>query len=99
MPKKIYYYHPSIDLNFFERIDSKKKAYWLGLLYADGYIKTDKLKPYRIGIKIDKKDVWLINKFIKDLGLNPKFIQKIGKMVCYSFSNKKMIVVFWLGRF
>ena len=51
MTKRIYYYHPKIVLNFFEQIDTKKKAYWLGILYADGFIKTNKNKPYRIGKK------------------------------------------------
>lgn len=26
------------DLNFFEKIDTEAKAYWLGFLYADGYV-------------------------------------------------------------
>jgi len=91
MTDMIYYYHPNVNLNFFKLINEKKKAYWLGFLFADGFIKTDKGKPYRIGIEIGTKDIWLINRFIGDLGLNSKFLQKIGKMVCFSFSNKKMI--------
>lgn len=29
-------YH--FDLNYFEKIDTEEKAYWLGFLYADGYV-------------------------------------------------------------
>ena len=68
MTKRIYYYHPKIVLNFFEQIDTKKKVYWLGILYADGFIKTNKNKPYRIGIEVSIKDQWIINELIKDLG-------------------------------
>ena len=68
MTERIYYYHPKIVLNFFEQIDTKKKAYWLGILYADGFIKTNKNKPYRIGIEVSIKDQWIINELIKDLG-------------------------------
>ena len=28
----------TLNQKFFEEIDSKEKAYWLGFLYADGYI-------------------------------------------------------------
>ena len=91
MTDMIYYYHPNVNLKFFELINTKKKAYWLGFLFADGYIKTNKGKPYRIGIEIDRKDVLLIQNFIEDLGLNPKFLKKNRKMVRISFSNKRMI--------
>lgn len=32
----------SADENFFENIDTEEKAYWLGFLYADGYIASGK---------------------------------------------------------
>lgn len=32
--------HPNLKEDFFERIDTKEKAYWLGFLYADGFVKS-----------------------------------------------------------
>ena len=36
------YFH---DVDFFENIDNEEKAYWLGFMYADGYI-VDNSKRY-----------------------------------------------------
>ena len=37
---QIYNHHPNIDMNYFSKIDSKEKAYWLGFfLLMDGFIK------------------------------------------------------------
>lgn len=30
--------HPDLKIDYFETIDTKAKAYWLGFLYADGYL-------------------------------------------------------------
>lgn len=75
--KKIFKYHPKIDIHYFKQIDTQKKAYWLGFLFADGFIKTDKGIPYRIGIDAGIKDHWIIARFISDIGLNPKYIQDL----------------------
>ena len=48
--KQIFKYHPNIDIHYFKQVDTKKKAYWLGFLFADGFIKTNKGVPYRVGI-------------------------------------------------
>lgn len=50
----------NVDDNYFETIDSDDKAYFLGFIYADGYITKDSDK---IGITIAKKDVDLLEKF------------------------------------
>ncbi|KKM08901.1 hypothetical protein LCGC14_1723280 [marine sediment metagenome] len=59
--------HPNIDFNYFKRIDTKQKAYWLGWLYAEGHLSRRFLK-----IEIGAKDGILIKKFANDLGLNPR---------------------------
>lgn len=45
------------DSNYFEKIDREDKAYWLGFIYADGYItkRGDGGSP-RLGIAISEKD-------------------------------------------
>lgn len=89
--KRIFRYHPNIDIHYFKQIDTKKKAYWLGFLFADGFIKTNKGKPYRVGIDANIKDFWIIDTFIKDIGLNPKYIQNLNNKLRISFSCKEII--------
>ena len=69
-------YHPNLKKKFFETINTNEKAYWLGVMYADGYIveEIDKYRTYyRIGLKIKIDDVELIDRFIRTLGLNPEY--------------------------
>lgn len=56
------------DESFFEVIDTEEKAYWLGFIYADGYI-TEKVKysSEKIGITLAKKDDNHLKKFKKAL--------------------------------
>lgn len=60
------YFH---DFNYFEVIDSEEKAYWLGFMFADGYI-VDFSNTYgedSFGISISKKDYSLLEKFKKSI--------------------------------
>ena len=50
--------------NYFETIDTKDKAYWLGILYAEAYIETRNQKPYRLGIQIGTDDEIIIDRFL-----------------------------------
>lgn len=53
---------------FFEKIDSEEKAYWLGFLYADGYITSP--TPQRnqsFGINLAIEDIAHVEKFKKSL--------------------------------
>lgn len=54
----------SINKDFFKKIDSSEKAYWLGFLYADGYINEDRGK-IRLGLA--SRDREHLNKFKKSL--------------------------------
>lgn len=61
----------SCNENFFEIIDTEEKAYWLGFIFADGYIrnlfadsKTGKFYGQeQLGITISKKDLSHLKKF------------------------------------
>ena len=58
-----YFYH---DFDFFEKIDTEEKAYWLGFMYADGYIVNYKSKGYgerSCGITLSIKDENHLKKF------------------------------------
>jgi hypothetical protein len=52
--------------NYFEKIDSEDKAYFLGLICADGCILNNK-KTYRyqVALKLHIKDIEILKTFIK----------------------------------
>lgn len=51
--------------SFFEAIDTEEKAYWLGFMYADGYVLT---KDNTIGLSLSKNDYDHLEKFKKAIG-------------------------------
>lgn len=58
-------YH--FDENYFEEINTEDKAYWLGFIYADGYVKT---KDNILGIALSIKDKKHLEKFNNCLDSN-----------------------------
>lgn len=62
------FYRKKYDFNekYFETIDTEYKAYWLGFIWADGYISGDR----RMGISLSKKDEGHLDKFKKDIDSN-----------------------------
>ena len=59
----------NINHNYFEEIDTEDKAYWLGFIYADGYItKNNNQKCF--GISISEKDVEILYKLNKCINSN-----------------------------
>ena len=67
--KKVLNFHPNLKMDYFENINTRNKAYWLGFLWTEVYIG----KNYEITLDLSKKDEVQIDKFIKDLGLNPEY--------------------------
>lgn len=55
------------DENFFENINTERKAYWLGFIYADGNVFKNRLR-----IEIQEEDKYLLEELNKDLGSNNK---------------------------
>lgn len=53
-----------LDHDFFAEINNEEKAYWLGFIYADGYVTT---KGNYIGLSLAKKDESHLRKFAKTL--------------------------------
>lgn len=56
----------NLNHNFFNNIDNEEKAYWLGFLYADGYLSftIDDKRPRKIvGLSLGIKDINHLNKF------------------------------------
>ena len=59
------------DKDFFKYIDSEEKAYWLGFVYADGYIiDNSDNKNYEFGICLSIKDIEHLKKFNKSINGN-----------------------------
>ena len=55
--------------NFFSIIDTEEKAYWLGFMYADGYIISDR---DAIGLSLSTEDINHLEKFLASLNANNK---------------------------
>lgn len=81
----------SIIDNVFETIDSHEKAYWLGFLYADGYLST---KTNNIGIELKSDDQNHLELFAKFVGSNKQYVNLLvnGKYEhsAITLTNKKM---------
>lgn len=84
-----------LDSNFFETIDTEKKAYWLGFMYADGYVGDEKHNNIVIGLsEIDLKH---LEKFKEDISFtgNIRLAGKGGFInskpeAVINFSDRKM---------
>lgn len=61
--KNPHYHLKDIELNetYFSQIDTEEKAYLLGLLKTDGYVKVGKGSP-RIGISLKADDLQMIER-------------------------------------
>lgn len=60
------YYHKYKDRNnnYFDKIDTENKAYFLGLLYADG---SNSIKNGKISIALQARDKDILNKMVQDM--------------------------------
>ena len=81
-----------IDENFFEKIDTEEKAYWLGFITADGSV-DEKRNILHFTLKLPDKPH--LEKFLKAIK-HPRKIQEYftnnGNWVCkITISNKKLI--------
>ena len=83
----------SVDDNYFETIDSQKKAYWLGWLITDGYVKTKAntcrgvVKENSISLKLQAKDRYVLEDFKKDLNTDIS-IKTIKSRKAFEYTNK-----------
>lgn len=59
----------TLNEDIFEIVDTPEKAYWLGVMYSDGYI-TNKEYTNSFGIAVAEKDIAWLEKFKDFLGYN-----------------------------
>lgn len=63
--------------DFFENIDSEIKAYFLGLLIADGCIYRNKRNSgdtFLVGLTLGKEDFYMLERFKEELKINRKIV-------------------------
>ena len=83
----------SVNDDYFEIVDSQKKAYWLGWLITDGYVKTKAntcrglVKENSISLKLQAKDRCVLEDFKKDLNTNVS-IKSIKSRKAFEYTNK-----------
>ncbi len=88
--------------NYFDTIDSKEKAYWLGFIYADGWVECKKdNRGCCLGIELKREDYEHLEKFNNCLNGNVsvKFrkrqscfdAKKIQEMCNIKFYSKKIV--------
>ena len=72
------------NINLFENINSEESAYWLGFIYADGYIikneENKKHHNYELGIELQESDITHLEKFNKIFNNYYKITTRARKM-------------------
>lgn len=80
--------------NIFDVIDTEEKAYWLGFMYADGYITA---KGNQVGLSLSIKDIDHLRKFNKFLdyskGLNISETHQFGSKEKYNKNGEILKMV------
>lgn len=73
----IKYHHPNLKINYFNLIDTKEKAYWLGFIFADGSLHQAKVLQFQL--ELSKKDEVIINRFADSIGFNISYKKEIPR--------------------
>jgi hypothetical protein len=76
----------TLNENYFENIDSEDKAYFLGLLYADGYNNINKSHVY---ITLHQQDIEILELFNKQINSN-KPLRKDRGYIRLAIENKNV---------
>lgn len=95
---KMYINHPNFVRDFFKEINTKEKIYWLGFLFADGWITVEHTisgNYYRMGLELSEKDRILIEKFCKAIGLNPKLVKTRVRLHAYTKKKYQFCSIRW----
>jgi intein/homing endonuclease len=75
------------DENYFEKIDTEDKAYFLGLMYADGNVY---LKRNRVQITLVNSDGYILEAFQKFIGSTSKLYSDRGKYTKIILESEKL---------
>ena len=82
--------------HYFDVIDNEHKAYWLGLLLADGFLSNSGHATESFGISLSIKDKYILEEFVKDLESTYAVKEYIGKSKfensCTNFAYAKLLI-------
>lgn len=83
----------TVDITFFEKIDTENKAYWLGFLFADGCITYNEIDGnYKIALELSSIDENHICKLKNDIKSDAKICKRKNRnMSSVNISNKKLV--------
>lgn len=84
---------PKFNEHIFDCIDTEEKAYWLGFIFADGYIsahKPGKKSRYTFELGLGLKDVDHLHKFNKFMGYNGNNVKTDNHRCRWSVGNKHL---------
>lgn len=95
----IHNYHPNLDLNYFKYISTKEKAYFFGLLFADGSLYRNKQGNLVISIELNVKDGLLLKKYIEAIGFEPNNVKYYKRLIQDEITNKIRIIRLFRVRF
>ena len=85
--------NPNLIENYFENIDSNKKAYWLGWIISDGSITNQPEKSkFQLELTIKKEDEDILHLLEKDLGVINKVYPSQEKYSRFSLGCKKIVL-------
>ncbi|WP_252241538.1 hypothetical protein [Clostridium sp. ZBS18] len=86
----------SFDEDYFEKIDTEDKAYWLGFIYADGCIceqkRNNKVKSMVLEIGLQINDKTHLDKFNKSINGDCKITHKTNKLKNKEFESCRITV-------
>lgn len=77
-----------VSSDYFEKIDTEDKAYFLGLLYADGYIREN-----GVGISLQERDKDILEKLIKYIKYTGKLYYKVINQKNSKWQNHYCLVI------
>lgn len=81
----------TVDAHYFDEIDTPEKAYWLGFIYADGYIcgslEHGDARGTELGMELQTQDRYILDLLSRDLGGECSIVhyEKDKRMDNYSF--------------
>jgi len=86
----------NVNHHYFDIIDTEEKAYWLGFMYADGYIiyrrKSNQKSVNIVGLTLSAKDVAHIEKFKKAISAeNPIRISKANFYLIKKYIGRRYL--------
>lgn len=82
--------------DYFEVIDNQEKAYWLGLLYADGCItkfyRNEKVKSMSLELTLKSEDKPHLEKFLKALDSNSPIQNRKHKIGNKTYTSNRVVI-------